>query len=146
MTQVLPNEGTKLSFEIATVMTAIPQVTSIDAPNPSVASIPTTHLTSTTHTKRPSRLLEPGQIGFTIEYDPDDTTHQALFTALGAKTVLSWKLEMVDDLATPANETFSGFITAVDGGGIEIETNHERTFTVEVTGSIIRTAGSAGGG
>lgn len=146
MSNVLPNEGTSLSIELtADTFTVIPGVTSIDAPNPSVAVIPTTHLGTTGghHTKRVSNLVEPGQLSFTFQYDPNDATHIALFTKFAAKAAVGFKLILVDGMATPANETFDAFITGIEGGGIEIETNHERTVNLEITGPITRTAGAA---
>jgi len=142
MSKVLPNEGSKLYVEIATVMTEIPRVISMTPPSPTVASIPTTALTSSEHEKRPSRLADPGQLSFTIEYDPNDTVHKALFEQFDAKAILNWKFEMVDDMDTPAREEFTAFITGIEGESVEIETNHERTFNLELTDEIERTAGA----
>jgi|GEM_PF-3044176 len=140
----LPNEGTSLSIKLSgETFTEIPQVTSIDAPNPSRAMIPTSHLrTVGYHTKRSSRLVDSGQVSFTIFYDPNDETHQALFTKFAAGLPVDFKLVLVDDMTTPANETFSAIISQVEGGGIEIETNQERTFTLDITGGVTRTAGA----
>lgn len=144
MSSVLPNEGTVFSIESATpgTYTAIPGIVSIGGPDPEVADIPTTNLASTSHTKRPSKLINEGELEFKIQYDPADATHQLLYTKFGSKLTVNWELKLVDGMTTPAHERFAGFIKSIKGESIEVESNQERTVTIAITGANTRTAGA----
>jgi hypothetical protein len=47
-----------------------------------------------------------------LQLDPNDATHQLIYTHLTTGTTLDdFKIVFVDDMTTPANCTFSGFFT-----------------------------------
>src|SRR5262245_28319004 len=116
----------------------------VGAPKPTVPAVKTTSLASISQEYRPGRIPDNGECVFGIQYDPNDTTHQALYTALYAGSIKNWKLVYFDDKTTHANVKFSGFITAIEETDKEAETdnNVEANVTLQVTGTPVRTAGT----
>jgi hypothetical protein len=144
MPAVIPCEGTIFQVESATpgTYTTIAAATGIGANEPEVAEVPKTTLASTRKEYRPGKIPDEGTIDFTIWYDPNDATHQSLYTFWAAGTTKNWKVKYNDGLTTNASETFAGFITKPSRGEIADEENVSLTVTIRITGSVTRTAGT----
>jgi hypothetical protein len=142
---VLAGEKVMLQMETATPGTYadVVQVMSTGAPKPTVAAVKKTNLASTVQEYRPGKIPDNGELQFRVQYDPNDTTHQALLTALYAGTTKNWKLKYPDGMATPANSMFAGFLTAFEPDNFSAtdENNVEADVTIQITGAVTRTAG-----
>lgn len=88
--------------------TAVVAVTDISGPGISTTSIDVSTRDAVARKFLPG-MYDPGEVTFSIVYDPDTATHAALTTAQLAGTVLAGVLTLGD--ATPATITFSCFIT-----------------------------------
>jgi hypothetical protein len=143
---VIAGEKVMLQLETATPGTYadVVQVKGTGFPNPTVGEVKKTNLASTVQEWRPGKIPDNGTIKFTVQYDPNDTTHQALYTVLYAGTTKNWKLIYADGLTTPAFETFAGFLTAFEKGDQDAETeaNVQADITLRITGAVTRTAGT----
>lgn len=137
-------EGTLLQISISSSFVTVAQRTTIGGPKATVASIPTTNLDSTSKTYRPSRQPDSGELDLHVFVDPNDTnSHQTLMSRVvpqgsitTAPPVDSWKLIFNDGNTTPANATFSGFLTAFELDGMEEEQNLGANITIKLTGPI----------
>jgi hypothetical protein len=143
---VIAGEKVMLQLETATPGTYadVVQVKGTGFPNPTVGEVKKTNLASTVQEWRPGKIPDNGTIKFTVQYDPNDTTHQALYTVLYAGTTKNWKLKYPDGNTTTAFETFAAFLTAIEKGDIsaEDEGNVEADITLRITGAVTRTAGT----
>lgn len=139
---IVPALGTVLQLSIATVLTPIAQVVTVEGPEMSMGTVETTHLGSTAKTKR-TTIFDGGKVSATVEYDPNGTTHTALealiHTAKG--TPDSWKLVYADGKTTPANHAFSGYLTSFKPTGIEVEGVLQAEIEIEISGAVTFTAG-----
>lgn len=143
MSVTRPGEGTTLSVKISSSFVVIGGLAKVASPSVVVAEIETTNLSSSKHDYRASRLPDYGQVKFMVRWDMDDSTHQAMRTGQVAGTIFDWKIIYVDDMTTPANSTFSGFITEWSGDDIEPESNVEAEITIRLTTIVTNTAGSS---
>lgn len=100
-------------------------VTDINGPGISVTSIDVSTRDALARKFLPG-MYDPGEVTFSIVYDPDTATHQTLTTAILAGTVLSCVLTLSD--STPATITFSGFLT-----NFAIKTPMDDAMTADVT-------------
>lgn len=143
--QVLPGEHTNLQFKVATVYTTIGQLLTVKPPGGTVEAVGTTGLASVAKTFRPGLIPEVGEVEFTIQYDPNNTLHISLASRVQTPVLDNWKVVYVDGMATPACDTFDGFVTKFDVQEVEGETakNLEATLTVQVTGVVVHTPGTA---
>ena len=141
---VVPGEGTLMQIESATpgTYTTIGQVLSITGPAPSVAAVETTNLASTRHTYRPSKIPESGEVTFQIQSDPNDATVIILQGLMDAPASKNWRIISADGLTTPSKDQFSGFLTAWNRSGQEVESNVIVDATIKISGAITRTAGT----
>lgn len=135
---VLVGLGTSLKFTISSTLTVIAQVVSIDGPSIEAATTETTNLADVVRKFR-TQLPDPGEITFTIEYDPADTGHTALFSA-----VMTWPQSAVacelDFSGTGTHKwTFSGFVTHFGLKGMNVDDNLEADVTIKVSGNITPT-------
>ena len=53
-------------------------------------------------------LPDEGQLTFTLNYDPDDASHQAMISRRAARTRTEFKVTYTD--ATPTVKVFQGYI------------------------------------
>ena len=88
--------------------TAVVAVQDISGPGISTTSIDVSTRDAVARKFLPG-MYDPGEVTFSIVYDPDAATHAALTTAQLAGTVQTCVLTLGD--ATPATITFSAFIT-----------------------------------
>jgi hypothetical protein len=127
---IVAGQGTHLQLETSpSTFTTIAQVITISGPNRAVASVEVTTLDSTERTFRPG-LLDNGELSFTIQYDPDATTHTALTALLATPAVKNWKLVLTD--TTPSTYALSAFLTAFNPGGMETDGNLTAECTLKV--------------
>lgn len=117
-------------------------ITSVETPDQSVSVIDRTTLAGTTRRKRPGRY-DGGSVSFDLQFDPQDTGHQWLQTALKARLLHPWKISFPNDGADLGGVySFSGFLTAfqvsaTDDDGLlaasaSIEVDDDVTFTPNV--------------
>lgn len=140
----IPGEGTTLGYgSTQGSYTNIPQLVSVSPPGGEVASVDKTYLSSVAKEKRAGRIPDAGQFSFDIEYDPNDSTHQALYALVWTPANQWWQLVYNDGLTvTNAEIEFEGFITNWEPEDLEDESNLRVSVTVEITGVITSTAGS----
>lgn len=133
----LESQGMKLKIDLGTsspsIYTQIPDVKNINFRTGSASVIDTTDLSSTAKEKRMG-LQDEGQLTFTLNFVPNQTTHAELLQAKSDRQVREFELELTD---TPATKyRFSGFVLSVPiSAGVDavIESN----VTVEITGSVV---------
>lgn len=142
MAAVIPGEGTVLKVTISSTLTAIVQVTNISGPTFGVASVETTALDSTAHTFRPSKLVDGGEVSLDIEYDPNNSTHQAFTALLAAPAIVACELIFNDTLTTHSKIAFNAFLTGFEPGGMTVEENLTAAVTLKVTGLPVHSAGT----
>ena len=150
--QVLPGEGTTLSFAPITYSGGVPTVgtygkvsnrTTIAGPDIGVNSVEKTTLDSTFHEYRPSQLPEPGEASLTIYFDP--VAHSALLAMVLPQTtqganVVSWKLEFAPPVGSSTSAgslTATGFINKFAVKGMEIDNNLSADITIKFTGPVV---------
>jgi hypothetical protein len=118
MSTVIPALGTTLSINKATtVYTEISEILSIETTS-EVGSADTTNLSSEIKTSRPT-LLDPGEVSYEINYDPNDADHIYVRDLMSAPAIKSWRITFPTTPATTA--TFDGYLTGFDesAGGPE---------------------------
>jgi hypothetical protein len=142
---VLAGEKSKLQLETATPGTYadVVQVVAVTRPGLTVPEVKKTNLASTVQEYRAGRIPDNGTCEFRVQFDPNDTTHQALYTTAAAGTAKNWKYIFADGMTTPANVMFAAFITEISPSetSAEDDSNVEATVTMRVTGAVTRTAG-----
>lgn len=144
VTQAQPGEGVILQISIATVFTELALVTEFDGPAVMVAPVETTHLTSATHTYRPSKIPNPDKITGKMLFDPNDvSTQQLIVTRMTTSGLVdSFKIVFNDILTTHGTCAFSGFFTKLALTGIKVEENVEADFEIQITSALTFVAGS----
>lgn len=78
-------------------------------------------------------LLEGGDLKVKIYYDPLDSTHQGLVTAMQARTMDTWVLTPPAVIAGAPSWTFSGYLTQFDTKA-KVKDAIEADVTVKVSG------------
>jgi hypothetical protein len=79
--------------------TTLAQVVSITPPAVELGNVETTHLTSTARENK-GTIVDPGEASFSLEWDPANSGHQALWTAFQAGTTESWTITIMSGAAT----------------------------------------------
>jgi hypothetical protein len=101
----------KVQYEGATSGTYVDvaQVQSVTLPDITCEKVSTTHLGTTgAKTFRPNSLVETNDMTFTIQHDPDETTHVALWAKVGANALNNWRVVL--NGSTLKTYTISGFV------------------------------------
>jgi hypothetical protein len=126
--------GSILKATISSVLTAIAQVTEIDGPSIEVGTKEITNLSDTVKKFR-ALLPDYGEVTFTIEYDPADTTHAFLQTtvATSPQSAIVYELDFSD---TTHKATFSAFITEFHPKGMTPEDTLEADVKLKITGVV----------
>jgi hypothetical protein len=130
---VLTGEGTILKHGSVTVA----QRVSIGGPSMSVGSVEKTNLDSTAKEYRPG-LFDMGELSLSLQYDPKDSSHQGITTSMTTKAVETWTVQWVDGSTLSG----SGFVTAFNPGGMEVEGNVSADVTIKYTGVVTFTPGT----
>lgn len=133
------SEGATLSFD----GTSVGQVTSIDGPSTSTASIATTHLGSSTKTYRPSTQIDPGQL--TIDLFCNSTNYDYLNDKLVAGSVGDAVIVCTDDTNGSHTWTVESFITDLSLSGIEEDGNVSVSATFQGTEAVTYSYDATGG-
>lgn len=136
-TKTVLAKGTTLQLSIGGVFTTVAQMVDIDGPEMSVGTVSTVNLNSVAQTKRPT-LPDGGTVSGTLQYDPEDPTHTALFNLIWASDVESWKLNYPD--GPQSTHAFDGILTKLKPTGMENEELLEAEFEITVTGVVVMTA------
>jgi hypothetical protein len=127
-------EGTLLKVEIASTLTTVAQLVTMEYSGIEVVSVPTTGLATTTaKTFRPGALPDSGELTFNLFYDPADTVHANILTNTKAPAVRNWSVTYTD--TGGAVDTFAGFVTSFAINGFEQESNVGATITIKITGA-----------
>jgi predicted secreted protein len=116
--------------------TTIPEVKSFTGPGGSAAVIDVTDLSSTAKEKRMG-LQDEGQLSFTMNYLPDNSTHDYLRAIRAARTINPFQLIFTDE--SPATTwAFNAFVTGFSVSGA-VDGVVEANVTLEITGAITET-------
>ena len=110
--------------------TIISNVTSFDGPNGSAAVIDATTLASVAKEKLMG-LRDEGQFSFEFNYDPTDSTHEALATARESQAVQSFEM----DFNGTDVMTFSGYVTNLGVKGA-VDDLVAGSCSIEITGEV----------
>jgi hypothetical protein len=113
--------------------TTITQVKEVTPPALEMGTAEATHLTSTAR-EHVATILDPGEVSFSILWDPDDATHLDLWTTFQAKTVSGWKITIVDATATDTTITFDGLIKNFGIDTLDVEAIAMIPVTIQVSG------------
>jgi hypothetical protein len=143
----LPGSGTTLQMKISSTYTTIPGCTDLSWDGYKRGERNTTTLTSTAVVRKPG-LTDYGTIKCKCFYDPNDSTHQAIVAKLSqtaavqSATLEEWKLIYADGFSTPANVTFTGFVSDFSIASGDPETG---TITADLTVTISTVAAITAG-
>lgn len=125
--------GTKLQLSIASVFTDIAAVRRFGAPSLERETIDATHLQSANNAREfLGSLRNGGEFTMQILFDPGETTHKALTTAMGSTAADSWKI-VWPDASTSTDWPFSGWVTGFEVTG-ELGDLTLADLTVKITG------------
>jgi uncharacterized membrane protein len=94
----------------------------------------TTHLGTTTWKTFAGTISDAGEVSATILFDPADSTHAALITAVTTTVPFIWNIVFNDTGA--AVFAFSGILTKFATTGMEVEANLEAEITIKLTGAV----------
>ncbi|APW60486.1 phage tail tube protein [Paludisphaera borealis] len=117
--------------------TPISYAESFDGPSNTVGSVEKTKLSSQTKEYRPG-LPDPGELSFSLQYDPADTEAVYLRGLLSAPAIKSWRLTY-PTLPKATFDTFDGFLTAFSPGGGKADEIITAKVTIKLTGLIVTT-------
>ena len=137
--KVNPGLGTVLKATYGTPtpsLQPIAQRVKLDGPELTVGTAETTNLDSTVKTYRPT-IPDSGKISGTLQYDPQDTSHLALFALYTTPATNAMALAFADTSSTVFN--FTGILTKLKPTGIEVESNLEAEFEIQITGAVTHT-------
>ena len=130
---VNPALGTLLKVTISSTLTTVAQRVKLDGPELTVGTAETTNLDSTVKTYRPT-IPDSGKISGTLQYDPQDSTHSFLFGLYSTPATNAMALVFAD--TGPTTFTFTGILTKLKPTGIEVESNLEAEFEIQITGAV----------
>lgn len=132
-TAVNPGNGTLLQCTISAVLTTVAQRVKLDGPELTVGTAETTNLDSTVKTYRPT-IPDSGKISGTLQYDPQDATHLFLFGLYSSPATNA--MAMVFSDVGPTTFSFTGILTKLKPTGMEVESNLEAEFEIQITGAV----------
>ena len=131
----IKGKGSVLQVEIASVFTAIAQLTSIDGPEAEVEDADATALDTSGAGKlyAPTGFVEPGEVDAEGLFDPVLASHQALTDLLTAPATVNWKLIFAD--AAPTTWPFAGHLKKL-GPKIEMGDLLRFSFGIKLSGLV----------
>lgn len=145
MPEVVPGEGTLLKMKIAAAFVDVGQVVDMDPPEVGVNAVETTHLASTVHTRRASRLPDPKTFSFTLNFDPNDSAMHLVIidrVKVVSGTDDEFEIWFNDGNTTRAKLGFTGFFTKAKPAGVEVESNLTAECEVQLTSLVTTTPGT----
>jgi len=125
---IVPAHNTKLKVKISTTFVEVVGVTTLSVSGWGTESIPTTHLSSTFKTSRPSAVPNAATLTGTLLFDPADSTHAALKAMSWTPTITDWQVVLADDDATTYQ--FSGYLNEFGLDFGDLDANVEAPFTI----------------
>lgn len=113
------------------VFSNVAEVKSISGPNMQTQIIDVTHMESDNNTREflPT-LIDPGEISFTVNFLPGNTSHSNLKLDQKNRTKRNFKLVFTNSAAT--TYSFAGYVTSI-GITAEIESVLEASITIKLT-------------
>ncbi|MCD1591809.1 hypothetical protein K7H13_13730 [Qipengyuania citrea] len=124
-------QGIKITMDPAGTPVVLTNVTSFDGPTGSAAVIDATTLASVAKEKLMG-LRDEGQFSFEFNYNPADTTHEALAAARASQALKPFE---VDFNGTDVM-TFSGYVTNFGVKGA-VDDLVAGSCTIEITGEVV---------
>ena len=128
-------QGTVLKFTVASSLTALTQVVEVDGPDATVGTKETTNLSSTAKTYR-ATLPDGGTVTATIQYDPADSTHEALTTAINAWPQTAVAGSVIFNATGSHSAAFNCILTRFHPKGMNQEDNLEADIEFKITGIV----------
>jgi hypothetical protein len=123
--------GRRTALGPPVVYTTVPQVKEITPPALEMGTAEATHLTSSAR-EHVATIADPGEVSFTLQWDPDNAQHAALWTSFQAKTLENWRITMTD--TTPTTITFDGIIKNFGIDTLDVEALAAIPVTIQVSG------------
>lgn len=114
----------------------IAQRVKLDGPELAVGTRDTTNLDSSVKTYAPT-IPDSGKISGTLQYDPQDASHLFLFTLYASPPAGGNAMTLVFSESTSFG--FTGILTKLKPTGMEVESNLEAEFEIQVTGAVSHT-------
>jgi len=129
-------QGTVLKATISASLTAIAQVLEVEGPEATQGTKETTNLGSTVKTFR-AQLPDMGTVSASIQYDPADTTHQFLTTAINTwpQPAVVWNV-LFNTVGGTDKAAFSALLTKFAPKGMNSEDNLEADIEIKITGIV----------
>jgi hypothetical protein len=110
--------------------------TKIDGPEIKVDSVDETHLDSAMMESRPSDFADPGEISFTVNYDPAEATHITLEDLARTPETVNWRLVYNNKTNTRPHRQFAGYVTSFKPTGFEVGSRPTADLTIKLTGPV----------
>lgn len=135
-------EGVKLEVDKTTIpgatWTTLAEITEIDLPSESVPALDKTVLADSSRRFR-AGLHDPGDVGFSFNFDPDNADHIWLQSQMTARTERAWRITIpVDGATTNAwTCTFPGFLTEFAPTASGVDEFVTASVTVKVSGPVV---------
>jgi len=129
-------QGTILKVTISSTLTAVFQLLEVDGPGAEIGTKETTNLGSTVKTFR-AQLPDPGELSFTVQYDPSDTTTTQALQAM----VMTWPQaavvwNLIFNTSPSHSWAFSAILTGFKPKGMNEDDNLEADLKLKLTGAI----------
>lgn len=110
MAKAIESQGIKFYYCVGspTEFVAIGNIVDFDGPGNGQAPVLDASNLDSTFKEKLMGLPDEGQLGLTLNLDPDNTTHQALRTARKNRTRVEFKVQLTD--SSPALGIFFGYV------------------------------------
>lgn len=135
MANAIESQGTVFKFSDGgspTDFQTINNVTDFSGPGGQASVIDVSNLASTRREKKMG-LPDEGQFTLNLNWDPDDTVHQALRTARNNRTRVEFQVTLTD--GTPAVATFFGYVLGIALSGA-VDGVVKASVTIEIDGAV----------
>ena len=130
---ILICKGTKIQEDIASTLTDIAQVLSIDGPDPEVETFEADTLDNASAgiPKKPTGRTDGGSVGFEMFFDPSLADHTGLLDLIETPVSKGWALVWSDAVVWPFDGIFKGLSPTVDmADGLKASASIELDWTV----------------
>jgi hypothetical protein len=129
----IKSKGTSLLMSIATVYTAVPQLTSLTVSGEKSMKYDSTVLSGGTFkTYDPTGYTEPSSISAGVFWDPADTVHVAFRALIATPVATNFKITYAD--TAPTSEIYSGTSFGMDKD-VQKDNAVTATLTIETSGA-----------
>lgn len=127
-------QGTIIKATISSTLTVIAQAVEADGPGITVPKIDKTALADVARRYR-GGLPDADPLTFTVQYDPTNTTHEALVTMISTfpQTAVAWNV-LFNTVGGTDTAVFTGFLTKFHPKGMNQEDNLEADIEVQPDG------------